>query len=212
MTTVGISRTVGASNESVESILQWMRFEAQAIERAAERLNPVALETALQILQACTRLVTVTGTGVSGLVAAKLAATLTTYGTPAVFVPASTALHGGLGIVRDGDVAVCVSNSGRTEDTVAVARGLARDGLPVIAFTGGPDSGLAGAATVVIDTSVSVEACPLNAVPTASSAVAVAIGDAIAAELSRRRGWTIADVARIHPAGAVGRMARDRSQ
>jgi arabinose-5-phosphate isomerase len=200
--------SMGAAPGSKETVRELMLCEAQALTWAANRLEPSALDDALALLDSCTRLVMIIGTGVSGIVAAKLAATFTSSGTPALFLHASNALHGGLGVAQIGDVAVAVSNSGQTEETLQVAERLRAAGIPVIALSGNVGSPLAAIADVVLDASVSSEACPLGILPTASSTVALALGDALAMTLAGRRGWTLTDLARVHPAGTLGQAAR----
>ncbi|WP_369354952.1 SIS domain-containing protein [Streptomyces sp. cg2] len=185
-----------------------MLHEAEAVRRASERLEPHVVVEALELLSACTRLVVCIGTGTSGLVAAKLAATFTVSGTPAVFLYASNALHGGLGLIQTGDIAIVVSNSGRTDETLQVAQRLKELDIPVIALTGDTQAPLAQPADVVLDASVTAEACPLEMVPTASAAVTLAMGDALAMSLAGRRGWSRGDLARVHPAGHLGARAR----
>jgi arabinose-5-phosphate isomerase len=202
--------SVGAPQTSEETVREWMLCEAQALTWAADRVDSTAINDALALLSSCTRLVMVIGTGVSGLVAAKLAATFTSSGTPALFLHASNALHGGLGIAQTGDVALVVSNSGRTEETLRVAERMRDARIPVIALSGDASSPLAAIADVVLEASVVAEACPLGALPTASSTVALALGDALAMTLASRHGWTMTDLARVHPAGALGQAAREQ--
>ncbi|WST90254.1 SIS domain-containing protein [Streptomyces anulatus] len=128
---------------------------------------------------------------------------------PAVFLHAGDALHGGLGIVGETDVAIAVSKSGRTAETLQVVDALACACVPVIALTGTPDSPLAEAADAVLDASVTAEACPLGVSATASSTVALTMGHALAMALAAQRGWSLRDLARAHPAGALGRATRE---
>lgn len=195
------------SGTAAEGVLH----EAQAVVSAAGRLREPEISAALGLLGSCSRLTVVIGMGVSGLVAAKLAATFTSSGTPSAFLHASNALHGGLGVARSGDVAIAVSNSGRTPETVQVAARLRESGIPVLVITGDLNSPLAAEADVVLDTSVAAEACPLGALPTASSTIALTLGDALAMALSERHGWTHEDLARVHPYGQVGHLAREQA-
>ncbi|MCY0950461.1 SIS domain-containing protein [Streptomyces sp. H27-S2] len=198
-----------AGQDAAVSVRRWMLREADAVRQAAHRLTGPEVGDVLELLEGCTRLVTTVGTGVSGTVAHKLAAAFSSSGTPSVFLHASDALHGMLGVVRPGDVAVVVSNSGHTEETLRVVEHLRAASIPVIALTGDITSPLARAADAVLDASVDAEACPLNALPTASSTVALALGDALAVTLAERRRWSHADLAQSHPAGVLGRTARE---
>jgi arabinose-5-phosphate isomerase len=145
------------------------------------------------------------GAGTSGIVARKLAATLTSTGTPAAFLHPSDALHGGLGFVSGDDVAVLVSNSGETDELLALLPYLQSRDTPVIGILGNPKSRLGDAASVVLDAWVEHEACPLGLAPTASSTLALALGDALAVEVLVRRGVTSEAFARNHPSGRLGR-------
>ena len=128
-----------------KSVQGWMMQEAEAVNWVASRLEAGAVREALDLLASCSRLLTIVGTGVSGLVAAKLAATFTSSGTPAMSLNASDALHGGLGVARRDDVVLAISNSGRTEETLLVVEQLSAAGIPVIALTGNTSSPLANA-------------------------------------------------------------------
>jgi arabinose-5-phosphate isomerase len=149
--------------------------------------------------------IVVLGVGKSGNIGAKLAATLTSTGAPAVVLNALDALHGDLGVVRDGDVVLALSQSGETEELVRVLPALARFDVRRIALTGGASSTLARNADVVLDTSVTQEACPHNLAPTSSTTVMLALGDALAMVLLEERGFTRDDFARFHPGGSLGR-------
>ncbi|MFD8712645.1 SIS domain-containing protein [Streptomyces anulatus] len=200
---------VGVRAGVAERMRVWMLQEAREVRSAAERLEGDGPDAAFGLLAGCTRLVAVTGIGTSGLVAAKLAATFTSSGTAAVFLHAGDALHGGLGLVGETDVAIAVSKSGRTAETLLVVDALRCAGVSVIALTGAPDSPLAEAADAVLDASVTAEACPLGVSATASSTVALTMGHALAMALAARRGWSLRDLARAHPAGALGRATRE---
>jgi arabinose-5-phosphate isomerase len=149
--------------------------------------------------------VVVTGLGKSGHVAHKIAATLASTGTSALFLHAAEASHGDLGMVVRGDVLLAVSHSGDSAEVLALLPQMARLSVPVIALTGNAASPLARAATVHLDVSVAAEACPLNLAPTASTTAALAMGDALAAALLEARGFTAEDFARSHPGGRLGR-------
>lgn len=181
-----------------------LRLEAEAVAGLAARLGEDFVR-AVTLVFARGGGVVVSGIGKSGLVARKVAATLTSTGTPAVFVHPVEGLHGDLGIVGGDDIMIVVSKSGDTREL----RGLlafadARD-VPVVAMAGRTDSPLARRAAVVLDCGVAAEACPLGLAPTTSTTAALAMGDALAVALLRRRGFDSGDFARIHPAGALGR-------
>ena len=153
--------------------------------------------------------VIVTGIGKSGIIARKLAATLRSTGTPAHYLHPSDAVHGDLGMLSRGDTVIALSSSGETEELLRLLPLLKRLADKLITFSGCPTSTLAQASDVVLDTSVSSEACPHNLAPTASTTVMLALGDALALEISRRRGWKPEDFANLHPGGRLGkRLAR----
>ncbi|MGB5134735.1 MAG: KpsF/GutQ family sugar-phosphate isomerase [Prochlorococcaceae cyanobacterium] len=182
--------------------------EAAAIAATASRLDPDQVETALRHLESCrerrAKLV-VTGVGKSGIVARKIAATFSSIGLTAVFLNPVDALHGDLGIVAADDVALLLSNSGETEELLAILPHLTRRGTHRIALVGRVASSLARGCDVVLDASVDREVCPLNLAPTASTAVAMAVGDALAAVWMERAGISPVDFAINHPAGSLGR-------
>jgi len=186
-----------------------MGQEAEAIAAAAQRLDPAQVEAALQLLELCHgqggKLV-VTGVGKSGIVARKIAATFTSIGLMALYLNPLDALHGDLGVVASRDVVLLLSRSGRSGELLAMLPHLRRRGSPCIALTGGLDSPLAQECAVLLDGSVDREVCPLNLAPTASTAVAMAIGDALAAVWMQRRGISPQDFAANHPAGTLGRQ------
>lgn len=186
-----------------------LQEEAAAIAVAAERLSSEQVEAALELLLGCrsrrAKLV-VTGVGKSGIVARKIAATFSSIGLTAVFLNPTDALHGDLGIVASDDVALLLSNSGETEELLAILPHLKRRGTGRIALVGRIDSALARGCDVVLDGSVDREVCPLNLAPTASTAVAMAIGDALAAVWMERAGISPEDFAINHPAGSLGRQ------
>ncbi|MDI9232923.1 KpsF/GutQ family sugar-phosphate isomerase [Limnohabitans lacus] len=149
--------------------------------------------------------VVVTGMGKSGHIGRKIAATLASTGTPAMFVHPAEASHGDLGMIKTVDVVLGISNSGESDELVAILPVLKRQGVPLIAMTGGLSSSLARHADVVLDTSVEKEACPLNLAPTASTTAQLAMGDALAVALLDARGFKPEDFARSHPGGSLGR-------
>lgn len=149
--------------------------------------------------------VVVTGVGKSGHVAAKIAATLASTGTPAIYLNALDALHGDLGMVMDDDVVLLISNSGNTDELLRIVASMEDRHLPIIAMTGDPDSILASHANYHINVSVEREACPLNLAPTSSTTAAMAMGDALACTLMEMRNFKAKDFALYHPGGSLGR-------
>ena len=149
--------------------------------------------------------VVVVGVGKSGNIGEKIAATLTSTGSPAVVLHSLNALHGDLGMVADGDVVLALSASGETDELLNLLPALARFDVRIIAFTGNPRSSLAQHADVVLDVSVEQEACPLNLAPTSSTTAMLVLGDALAMVLLEARGFTKEDFARFHPGGTLGR-------
>src|SRR2546427_4594250 len=191
-----------------KQILQFaelLRHEAAAISSTAERLQPEQVKRAVDLLVGCVGKVVLTGIGKSGFIARKIAATLTSTGTRAVFLHASDALHGDLGILDKSDVVVLVSNSGETDEVIAMLPYLKHRTVPLIAIIGNLASTLASNADVVLDASVDKETCPFNLAPTASTTVALAIGDALALTVMQIKGLTLEDFALNHPAGRLGK-------
>jgi arabinose-5-phosphate isomerase len=190
------------ADERVREILE---IEAAAIRRAAANLDALAVNRALELLKRCAGKVVVTGVGKSGVIAQKIAQTLTSTGTAAIFIHPSDALHGGLGILAAEDVVIALSNSGETDELLAIMPSIRQRGCRVISIVGNPDSTLAAQSDVLLDASVEKEACPLNLAPTASTTVALAIGDALAMALMDAKGLTQTDFAVNHPAGQLGK-------
>jgi arabinose-5-phosphate isomerase len=182
-----------------------LAHEAAAIGCAAERLEPEQLERALTLLAGCESAVILTGIGKSGFIARKIAATLTSTGTRAVFLHPSDALHGDIGIVHSSDVVVVLSNSGETDEILGMLPYLKHRGVPLIAIVGNVNSTVARNADAVLDASVDKETCPFNLAPTASTTVALAIGDALALTVMQMKGLTPEDFALNHPAGRLGK-------
>jgi arabinose-5-phosphate isomerase len=181
-----------------------LRLEASAVDAVAGRLDQ-EFERAVRLLAAASGRVVVSGVGKSGLVARKLAATLTSTGTPASYLHPIDSLHGDLGIVGRNDVAIVLSKSGDSQDLFGLLGSLQRLGVPIIAVTGDLDSPLARVAAVVLDGSVAEEACPHDLAPTASTTVALALGDALAVALLELKGFRREDFAALHPGGSLGR-------
>jgi arabinose-5-phosphate isomerase len=187
---------------------QTLAIEAQALLDMRERLSQApgqALVAAVQCLLACKGRVVVMGMGKSGHIGRKIAATLASTGTPAMFVHPAEAHHGDLGMVMPGDVVLALSNSGESEELTGLLPVLKRQGVPLIAITGQADSALGRHADVVLDSAVSQEACPLNLAPTASTTAQLALGDVLAVVLLSARGFKAEDFARSHPGGSLGR-------
>ena len=187
----------------VESGRRVLRLEASEIAQAGERLGE-EFARAVQLLAEADGRVIVSGVGKSGLIARKIAATLTSTGTPASYLHPVDSLHGDLGMVGHEDVAIILSKSGESQDLFGLVGSLQRMKVPIIAITGGRDSMLAKVATVVLDGGVSEEACPHDLAPTASTAVALAIGDALAVALLEQKGFRREDFAALHPGGSLG--------
>jgi arabinose-5-phosphate isomerase len=160
---------------------------------------------AIELLLTCRGKIVVTGVGKSGLVCRKIAATLASTGTPAVFLHAGEGSHGDLGTLVRGDALVAVSNSGESAEVLSVLPTARRLALPLVAICGRAESTLGRAADVTLDVSVPEEACPLNLAPTASTTATMALGDALAIALLEERGFSADDFALLHPAGALGR-------
>lgn len=186
-------------------VIELLRLEASAIEHTAKNLNQDSVEKAVELLISCQSKVVVTGVGKSAIIANKIADTMTSTGTVAVFVHSSDALHGSLGIISNGDVVIALSNSGETEELLAILPSLRQRQVSIIAIVGNLNSTLSRYADVTLDASVSEEACPLNLAPTTSTTVALSIGDALAMTLSMEKGWTEEDFAANHPAGRLGK-------
>jgi len=183
---------------------QILALEAKAIERVAARLGE-SFARAVDLLAHASGRVIVSGVGKSGLIARKIAATFTSTGTPAAFLHPVDSLHGDLGIVGKDDVAILLSKSGATDELFGLVDQLKRRGVPIIALTGQADSVLARHAAVVLDAGVTEEACPETLAPTASTTVALALGDALAVTLLEVKGVRREDFAALHPGGALGR-------
>ncbi len=181
-----------------------LEIEAQAVASLAPRLD-AHFASACRMLLACKGRAAVSGMGKSGHVARKIAATLSSTGTPAFFLHPAEAGHGDLGMITREDAVVAISNSGETPELVMLLPHLKRLGVPLIALLGKVDSTLGRAAAVVIDVSVGEEACPLNLAPTASTTATLAMGDALAVALLEARGFTQQDFALSHPGGSLGR-------
>ncbi|MGB9463201.1 MAG: KpsF/GutQ family sugar-phosphate isomerase [Candidatus Acidiferrum sp.] len=188
---------------SLDTARRVLKIEAQAIQDVFARLD-ASFEKAVDILFACKGRVVVTGMGKSGLVGRKISATLSSTGTPSFFLHPADALHGDLGMLARGDAMLAISYGGETEEIIHLLEALKRLEAPLVTLTGKTNSTLAKASDVALDVSVREEACSLNLAPTASTTVAMAIGDALAVSLLERRGFQPEDFAELHPAGRLG--------
>ena len=180
-----------------------LRIEAEAILGLIPKLDE-RFERAVELLRGCAGRVIVTGMGKSGLIGRKIAATLASTGTPAHFLHPAEGVHGDLGMVARGDVVLALSNSGETDEALAILPPLKRLGVPILLLTGNPTSSLARQCEVVLDVSVPEEACPMNLTPTSSTTAALAVGDALAMVLLELRGFRPEDYAALHPRGSLG--------
>ena len=189
------------SYETGKKVLQ---IEADAIRDLIPRIGD-SFGRAVEMLFTCTGRVVTTGMGKSGFIAQKVSATLSSTGTPSLFLHPAEAIHGDLGRIVKGDVVIAISYSGETEEIVALLPTLKRIGVPVIALTGRVDSAIAMASEVHLDVSIREEACPLRLAPTASTTAALAMGDALAMVLTEKRGFTVEEFADLHPGGRLGR-------
>ena len=189
---------------SLDTARRVLRIEAQAIHDVMARLDG-AFEHAVELLFACRGRVAVTGMGKSGIVARKISATLSSTGTPSFFLHPAEALHGDLGMLSAGDSIVAVSYGGETREIIELLDALKRMEIRLVTLTGNGKSTIAQASDIVLDVSVNEEACSLNLAPTASTTVAMAVGDALAVALLEKRDFRHDDFAALHPAGSLGK-------
>jgi arabinose-5-phosphate isomerase len=180
-----------------------LRLEAESITALRQRLDD-RFVMAVELVRGCRGRVIVTGMGKSGIVGRKIAATLASTGTPAYFLHPAEGVHGDIGMMARGDVVLALSNSGETDEVLAVLPAIKRLAVPLVLLTGSPRSTLARQADVVLDVGVSEEACPMNLAPTSSTTAALAMGDALAMALLDVRGLRAEDYAALHPRGALG--------
>ena len=195
--------------EVVERGRRVIRMEREALEAVEHRLDD-SFARAVEIIERSSGRVIVAGVGKSGLIGRKIAATLTSTGTPATFLHPVESVHGDLGIVGDDDVAILISKSGESAELLPLLDQLKRLGVRVVALTGEPQSTLARHADVALDAGVAEEACPHDLAPTTSTTAALAIGDALAVALLQEKGFRREDFARLHPGGALGRRLLTR--
>jgi arabinose-5-phosphate isomerase len=187
-----------------ETARRVLKSEANAIDCLVDRIDQ-RFENAVTLLNTCKGRVVLTGMGKSGIICKKIAATFSSTGIPSLFLHPAEAIHGDLGMIVSGDVLVAVSNSGETEELLPLLEWAKRVGVPLISLTGNVNSSLARHSDIVLDVSVTEEACPLNLVPTASTTAALAMGDALAMCLMEMRGFQPEDFARLHPGGKLGK-------
>jgi arabinose-5-phosphate isomerase len=192
------------SAHALEMARDVLQIEAAAVQALAARLDD-RFTRAVELLLLCRGRVVVSGIGKSGHIARKIAATLASTGTPAIFVHAAEAAHGDLGMITRDDVLVALSYSGEGDELLTMLPVAKREGTPLIAMTGNPSSSLARLADVHLDVRIDREACPLNLAPTTSTTAMLALGDALAIACLDARGFGPDDFARSHPAGALGR-------
>jgi arabinose-5-phosphate isomerase len=189
---------------SLDTARRVLKIEAQAIEEVLARLDST-FDRAVDLLFACKGRVVLTGMGKSGIIARKIASTLSSTGTPSFFLHPAEALHGDLGMLTRGDAVLAVTYGGETREIIALLEALKRLEISLVTLTGNLKSTIAEASNLVLDVSVSEEACSLNLAPTASTAAAMAVGDALAVSLLERRDFRHDDFAALHPAGSLGK-------
>ena len=193
------------SRTYLSTVQDFLRIESSAIAKTADRLDGEQVELVIRMLANCRGKVVLLGIGKSGIIAQKIAATMTSTGTSALYLHPSDALHGGLGLVTADDVVILLSNSGETDEVILILPYLKHRRVPIVALVGNLSSTLARRADAVLDASVDEEACPLNLVPTTSTTVALALGDALALAVMQVKGLTPDDFAINHPAGRLGK-------
>jgi arabinose-5-phosphate isomerase len=192
------------TNPAISAALRVLQSESEAIRKLADRIDD-SFVRAVDIAAACTGKIVVTGMGKSGIICRKIAATLSSTGSPAIFLHSAEAVHGDLGTLGVRDIVIAVSKSGESPEMVQILNMAKRLALPLIALAGNRGSMLAAHADVFLDVSVEEEACPLGLAPTTSTAAALAMGDALAMALMERKGFRKEDLASVHPAGAIGK-------
>ncbi len=190
--------------DSLQTARQILAIEAQTIQRLIPRIGK-NFENALKLMMNCQGRIIVTGMGKPGFIGRKIAATLASTGTPSFFLHPAEAIHGDLGMVTEEDVMIAISNSGETEEIVRLLTTIKKIGVPLIALTSNPKSPLALNADVILDLGVTREACPLNLAPSASTTASLAMGDALALSLLKRKGFKTEDFAMLHPGGSLGK-------
>jgi len=189
---------------SIEKGKEVVRMEAEAIQALEERIGE-EFQKAVDILLACKGRVIITGLGKSGLIGQKIASTMTSTGTAAIFLHAAEGLHGDLGVVLKDDIVICISKSGTTKEILYLMPFLKRQRIKIISITGNINSPMAKSSDVVLDASISSEACPFDLVPTSSTTTTLVLGDALALALFQERGLSVEDFVRYHPGGDIGK-------
>lgn len=192
------------TGKSLATAIRVLEAESDAIRNLVPRMGEPFLR-AVEIASSCSGKIAVTGLGKSGIICKKIAATLSSTGSPAIFLHAADALHGDCGLLSKEDMVLAVSKSGETAEILQLINVAKRLGLPVIAMAGDRDSKLAQYSDVYLDVSVAEEACPFGLAPTTSTAAALAMGDALAMALMERKGFRKEDFATLHPAGSIGK-------
>ncbi|MDZ4181919.1 MAG: KpsF/GutQ family sugar-phosphate isomerase [Candidatus Cloacimonadaceae bacterium] len=188
-----------------DDIVHELSLEASAILKVGEQLDPEALERAFELLKNCSGKVVLTGIGKAGIIGRKISATLASTGTTSIFLHAAEGIHGDLGMLQSTDVVMAISNSGNTQELLSIIPFIKFIGVPLIALTGNINSQLAQAADAILDCSVPPEYEPLGMVPTSSTTVALALGDALSIALLKHKNFSITDFARFHPGGTIGK-------
>ena len=191
-------------SDLVDEILRVFDIEIDALTRVRKAVGPAYVD-AVKLIFECRGKVIVTGVGKSGLVGQKVAATMASTGTPAIFLHPTDGMHGGLGVVQQGDVVVAIGKSGESDELITMLAPLRTIGARVIAITGNPESTLARNADVVLVADSGVEACPMNLAPTSSTTVALVVGDALAVALMKLRNFQPENFALYHPGGQLGK-------
>lgn len=194
-------------NLSIQQAQEVLKIEAECILHLVDKLND-NFEKAVELIYGAKGRVIVTGIGKSGLIGKKIVATLTSTGTPAIFLHPVEGMHGDLGIVTKDDVMLAISNSGETDELNMIISSIRKIGAPLIAFTGNLSSTLAKSSDVVIDVGVEREACPFGLAPTSSTTASLAMGDALAVVLIEKRKFNEKDFYKFHPAGNLGQRLR----
>jgi len=200
-------KSASPAKSALETAKRVLRIEAEAIAGLIDHLD-ARFEKAVELIHGCKGRAVVTGLGKSGLIGRKVSATFSSTGTPSIFLHAADALHGDLGVLTADDVLVAISTSGETEELIELSEATKRLAVPLITLTAHPRSTLAAASGIVLDIAVKEEACSLNLAPTASTAAALAMGDALAIALLERRGFQQDDFAALHPRGRLGKKLR----
>jgi arabinose-5-phosphate isomerase len=190
--------------DEIETAKKVLAIESEAIHNLIDRLDNSFVD-AVDLIHKCCGRVVVSGMGKSGIICRKIAATLSSTGTPALFLHPADAVHGDLGMIASGDVVLAVSNSGQTEEILKLLEFVKRIGIPIISLVGNKDSALAKNSDICIGVEVEKEACPMGLVPTASTAAQLAIGDALSVAVAQKRGFRAEDFAELHPGGKLGK-------